>query len=247
MVYITGDIHSQPFPRLNTHSFFEQKEMTKEDYVIICGDFGLVWDKEESKREKHELDELESRSFTTLFCDGNHENFDRLNAYPVEEWHGGKVHKIRPSVIHLMRGEIYEINGKKFFVFGGANSHDIRDGVLEVGDPRIKTWEYDYDKLFRINHVSWWKEELPNAEEMAHGLDSLKKNDYKVDYIVTHEMATSTQSLFCALEGLLPHKVDELNEYLEEIRIKTDYQNNLDVLKLRRGNKPWPMKKKSYI
>lgn len=33
---------------------------------------------------------LNDRPFTTLFVDGNHENFDLLNAYPVENWHGGK-------------------------------------------------------------------------------------------------------------------------------------------------------------
>ena len=41
------------FTRFSTENFPEQSEMTKEDYVIICGDFGGVWDKgEESPREK---------------------------------------------------------------------------------------------------------------------------------------------------------------------------------------------------
>lgn len=91
--------------------------------------------------------------FTTLFIDGNHEYF-RTNDYhiqqkeykyctglmdlPVEEWHDGKVHKVSDSVIHLMRGQIFEINGLSFFTFGGARSHDIEDGIL---DP------YDYQRL----------------------------------------------------------------------------------------------------
>ena len=40
-IYVTGDIHSEP-DRFNTENFPEQKEMTRDDYVIICGDFGLV-------------------------------------------------------------------------------------------------------------------------------------------------------------------------------------------------------------
>ncbi len=53
MIYITGDTHGD-VRRLNSTSFFEQKEMTKDDYVIILGDFGLVWDyKGESKDEKN--------------------------------------------------------------------------------------------------------------------------------------------------------------------------------------------------
>lgn len=99
MIYITGDCHSN-FERFNTRNFPEQKEMTKDDYVIICGDFGGVWNKDgESKMETGALDWLDGKAFTTLFVDVNHENFDRLYAYPVEMWHGGKAHKIRPSVI----------------------------------------------------------------------------------------------------------------------------------------------------
>ena len=112
MIYITGDCHSN-FERFNTRNFPEQKEMTKDDYVIICGDFGGVWNKDgESKVETSALDWLDGNAFTTLFVDGNHENFDRLYAYPVEMWHGGKAHKIRPSVIHLMRGQIFELEEK---------------------------------------------------------------------------------------------------------------------------------------
>ena len=90
MIYITGDCHGN-FERFNASIFPEQNEMTKDDYVIICGDFGGVWNKgEESKMETKVLDWLDCKLFTTLFVDGNHENFDRLYAYPVEEWHGGK-------------------------------------------------------------------------------------------------------------------------------------------------------------
>ena len=42
MIYITGDCHGN-FERFNPNIFPEQNEMTKEDYVIICGDFGGVW------------------------------------------------------------------------------------------------------------------------------------------------------------------------------------------------------------
>ena len=81
MIYITGDCHHD-FRKFNIEAFPEQREMTKDDYVIICGDFGGVWVRdEESTEEKWWLDWLEERSFTTLFVDGNHENFDALG-YP---------------------------------------------------------------------------------------------------------------------------------------------------------------------
>ena len=59
MIYITGDCHRE-YRRFNTQNFPEQKGMTKEDYVIVCGDFGGVWSFEkEDKEEKHLLNWLE--------------------------------------------------------------------------------------------------------------------------------------------------------------------------------------------
>lgn len=93
MIYITGDTHGEFGSRFSVHSFPEQREMTKDDHMIICGDFGGIWDqRSESKNEKYWLDWLEERSFTLLFIDGNHENFERLNEYKEKEWHGGRVH-----------------------------------------------------------------------------------------------------------------------------------------------------------
>ena len=223
MIYITGDCHHD-FRKFNTEAFPEQGEMTKDDYVIVCGDFGGVWMRdEESKEEKWWLDWLEERPFTTLFVDGNHENFDRLYAYPVEEWKGGKVHKIRPSVIHLMRGQVFEIQGKKIFTFGGASSHDIDGGILELDDPELKKKRKELDDKwisYRINHLSWWKEELPSQEEMDEGIRNLCLHDFKVDFIVSHCCSSSTQTLL----GRQFYKRDYLNEYFEEIKDKTEFK-----------------------
>lgn len=223
MIYVTGDCH-QNFKKFNTKNFPEQKEMTKDDYVIICGDFGGVWNrKEESEAEKYHLDWLESKSFTTLFVDGNHENFDRLYDYAVEKWHGGKVHKIRPSVIHLMRGQVFEIDEKSIFTFGGAKSHDINGGILEPDDPHFmeKKKELDRDWIpYRINHVSWWYQELPSKEEMDEGSRNLKAHDNKVDFIVSHCCSSSTQSL---IGGSL-YEPDVLTAYFEEIRQNVNFK-----------------------
>ena len=120
MIYATGDTHGS-FQRFQAEIFPEQTGMTRDDYVIICGDFGGVWDG--SKKEKRNLDWLESLPFTTLFVSGNHENFDRLARYPVEEWCGGKIQRIRPHVIHLTRGQVFELQGHTFFTMGCAVSH----------------------------------------------------------------------------------------------------------------------------
>lgn len=223
MIYITGDCHSE-FRRFNTRIFPEQKEMTKEDYVLICGDFGGVWSQaEESKVEKNMLDWLDSKPFTTLFVDGNHENFDRLYAYPVELWKGGKVHKIRTSVIHLMRGQIFELCGKTIFTFGGASSHDIRAGILELDDPNYKKKKRKLEKEwqpYRVNHLTWWKEELPSEAEMEEGRRNLLKYGNQVDFIVSHCAASSTAALLS--QGM--YERDLLTDYLEEIHQTVKFQ-----------------------
>lgn len=56
MIYITGDTHSN-FSRFTEDKFPIQIEMTKDDFVIICGDFGGVWTfEEEISYEKEMLD-----------------------------------------------------------------------------------------------------------------------------------------------------------------------------------------------
>ena len=224
MIFITGDTHGD-FTRFNADIFYEQKEMTKDDCVIVCGDFGGVWDyKGESPREKYWLDWLDSKPFTTLFVDGNHENHVRLFEYPEKEWNGGKVHEIRPSVLHMMRGEIFQIEGLSFFTFGGASSHDIQDGVLDPEKDKelIKKWRYTPYKRYRIIGQSWWKEELPSEEEMQHGFDTLEKHGNKVDYIITHSPSASE----IALLGHGAYQQDVLTKYLEEVKARTDYKKH---------------------
>lgn len=223
MIYITGDCHGE-LERFSKKNFPEQTEMTKEDFVIICGDFGGVWNiGKENKEEKWWMDWLEERPFITLFVDGNHENFDRLNQYPVEAWHGGKVHKIRPSVIHLMRGQVFCIDEKKIFSFGGASSHDIMDGILELDDPDYKIKKKNMDlrkRLYRVNHLNWWADELPSEAEMAEGRANLEASENTVDFIVSHCCASATQSLI----GGKSYKQDILTDYLEELRQKVQFK-----------------------
>ena len=164
-----------------------------------------------------QLDWLDSQPFTTLFVSGNHENYDRLDAYPVEEWNGGKIQHIRPSIIHLMRGQVYLIDGKKVFSFGGASSQDIRDGILELDDPLYKEKKKELDReyrSYRVNHLSWWERELPSAEEMKEGKMNLQEHNNEVDFMVTHCCAASTQILINPTYG----KPDCLAKYFEELR-----------------------------
>ena len=197
MIFITGDLHGEiDINKLANKNFPENRNLCKSDFVIVAGDFGCVWDG--SKQDLYWLNWLEKRNFTTLFVDGNHENFDLLNSYPVDEWNGGKVHFINESVIHLMRGQVYNIQGVKIFCFGGAHSGD---------------------KEYRKEGISWWKQEVPSIKEYEEGLLSLQRNNWRVDYIITH---TSPSSVLKLIKEKY-NKDKEINHYFEDIKNKASY------------------------
>lgn len=179
--------------------------------------YGLI-----SPSERYALDKLERLGFHILFVDGNHENFDRLygDEFPVVDFHGGKAHKIRKNVFHLMRGYVFELCGKRFFAFGGARSHDIDDGILDEDDyPSRREFLRVYDKWeragkhFRINHSSWWIQEMPSEEEKDLAIRNLESCGNTVDYIITHcgpQQAVSVYSNGC-------FKPDELTDWFNHL------------------------------
>lgn len=194
MIYLTGDTHIPiDVGKLSSKRFPEQKEMTNTDFLIICGDFGGVWcgDNEELYWRKW----LDNKNFTTLFIDGNHENYDMLEEYPEIDFLGGKAHKISDKIYHLMRGQIYNINSKKIFTFGGASSHD---------------------KDSRKEGKSWWSRELPSENEINIAIKNLTKANWEVDIVITHCAPSSIQRLINPSydENILTDFLDNVKEKL---------------------------------
>ena len=212
-IFITGDTHGD-FCRFRPDIFYEQEHMSKEDLVLVCGDFGGIWYGD--PRDDAGLDWLDSLPYTTAFVLGNHENYDAYKGYPKEEWHGGQIQRIRPSVLHLMRGQVYELNGRKFFTMGGASSHDIQDGILEPDDPDFEEKFQQLEQrgaLFRVNHRSWWAEELPSEAEYLEARANLERVHWNVDYIISHCCPSSIQDVFSG--GMF--KKDALTEFFDEV------------------------------
>lgn len=160
MVYITGDTHGD-LSRFETKAM---RRLKKQDTLIICGDFGFIWDG--SAAEQKVLKKLGRKKYTVAFLDGRHENYTLLKDYPTSDWNGGRVQIISGRLIHLMRGEIYTIEGKTFLTIGGGESpdHDLR---AIAG--------------------TFWEEEIPSAADMANAMAHLRERDNRVDYILTHE------------------------------------------------------------
>ena len=210
MIYITGDTHGNYNDFMNR---IRQHKISKGDIVIVCGDFGFVWDIPENRWS---LTKLTAEPFTIAFVDGNHEDFNLLYTYPVIEWNGGKVHKIADNIYHLMRGQRFIIEGKSFFTMGGA---------------------YSTDKARRTEGKSWWKQELPDNNEYKIAEETLKSCGYQADYVLTH---TVPQSVIHYL-GFVPDMHDaELTGYFEwlygELKFKKWFAGHFHVNQLVKDN-----------
>lgn len=172
-VYVFGDTHGTlEIDKIFPEKFPEGKDLTENDYVIVLGDWGIPfithgpnWYFKTSDKTAVKI--LNSLPFTILFVDGNHDNHNFWEAQPRERGFGGTVQKLRGTdrVYHLMRGEYYTIDGHTFWVMGGAKSTDAH---------------------LRTFNVTWWEQEVPNAREMQHGVNTLIEHNGKVDYILTH-------------------------------------------------------------
>lgn len=197
MVWITADTHGYiDIDKITPPRWPDSINLKKSDYLIICGDWGVIWDG--SYNEKWWIQWYESRPFTTCVCLGNHECFPIINQYPVVDFMGGKARKISNSIYVFMQGEVYTIDGKKFFSFGKASSHD---------------------KEFRTIGVDWWEEEIPSRKEYSSALNNLDLNHYKVDYIVSHCAPSSIQN---EISGGM-YSNDEITNFLQTIKDSTKF------------------------
>ena len=196
MVFVTGDVHGD-LERFKTPN---AKKLRKGDTLLVCGDFGFLWNG--GKEEQKALKKLESKKYDICFVDGTHENFHMLNHYEVSEWNGGKVHRIAGNIYHLMRGQVYNIEGLRVFTMGGGESPDID---------------------IRMNDDTWFPEENPNQQELLAGAANLGKRGNEVDIIITHEPSAKVKEF---LQMKLPDKVRTtlLNTYFEELSNAVDYQ-----------------------
>lgn len=126
-----------------------------------------------------------------------------------------------------MRGYVFEFEGRKFFTFSGARSHDIWGGILDPADYKSDVEFNDaYIKMylsgvcFRFKGVSWWERELPSEEEMQRGREELEKVNWKVDYVITHCLLTDIQDIFSNGD----FKNDILTDYFMEIAHKLKFK-----------------------
>ena len=201
MIYVTGDTHGlNDVQKLINNKTLDN--LTTRDFLIVTGDFGAVWDN--GAHDKAVLDFYSRQTYITLFLDGNHENFDLLNSYPVEEWHNGRIHRITDKVFHLMRGQIYDLENLSIFTFGGGLS---------------------IDKEYRIPGYSWWPEEEPSDEECLNALSNLKIRNNLIDIILTHSAPKVLVQNHLAMRHNLIRITSKTESFLNSIMVTVRYRH----------------------
>lgn len=181
MIYFVSDLHGN----IDLKGFQEYlARASDDDLLIILGDICLNF---EDSEENHMFTErFLAVDKKVAFIDGNHENFAYLNSFPEEEWNGGTVGRLTDNIVFLKRGNVYNIQGKTFFVFGGCKSSA---GWKEKG--------------------LWYPEEEASHEEIKLAYENIERYNFKFDYILTHKYEQREQGPNMSI------KLMELTEYIE--------------------------------
>ena len=182
MIYLLSDLHGS----MDFDSFKNYLSIaTDNDLLIILGDIGLKFEKtEQNKIFDEEFLKIDKK---IAFIDGNHENFEYLKSFPTKNWRGGLVHELSPNIVHLKRGNVFTIENKNFFVFGGCKSSEK---WKQAG-----LWHYG---------------EEPENDEIELAYKNLEKYNYSLDYILTHKYERNPKP------EVLCQKLQNLSEFIDK-------------------------------
>ncbi len=206
MLYITGDTHGD-FSRFKNPML---RKLKKQDALIICGDFGFIWDG--SKKEQKLLKKIGKLPYNVLFVEGSHENYDLLEQYEVSDWCGGKTRLISGRLRQLMRGQVFTIAEKTVFAFGGGQSDNTYSDLIE-GE-------------------NWWAREIPTDKELDEGLANLETAGGDVDFVVTYEPPSRLHDFLNDDAGDRNHINTYLNAIFEKLTFKGWFFGKLHLNKL---------------
>lgn len=162
--FITGDKHRN-FQYVK--DFCRDMNTRKKDVLIILGDAGFnYYEDERDDKLKSEISNLN----ITLFCiHGNKEKRPQnIGAYGIRSFCGGKVYyePKYPNIYFAIDGEIYNFEGKKYMVVGGAHSVD-----------KMRCLE---------QHKPFWEDEMPDETTKAKVEQKLSAEGNKIYGMMTH-------------------------------------------------------------
>jgi DNA repair exonuclease SbcCD nuclease subunit len=182
--YICGDTHD----RVDLPKIQNWASNKSEKILFQLGDFGGLFYEKDNKKLWLKDNKLlrdwlklgKQHNFTLFVVPGNHENWDMIDKLPTKGMFGGivqyidvihpyKNNKTQGRIYFLMRGEVYLIDGIKYFVMGGANTHKSFAGETDRDGEQI-----------------CWSREIPSFGEYKNAMINFKRHDYNVDVILSH-------------------------------------------------------------
>jgi len=204
MVYLTGDTHGDVISRVSKRNCKKNNLpiLQNGDILIVLGDLGLVWSDKADATLKYTNKYLKDRNITLLSVLGNHENYDRIENLPQTNFYGGKVYRVSSNISFMKNGELFNIEGIKFAVFGGAKS---------------------IDKVYRKEGVSWWSQEIPSKDTMEYFVKNLDKINTEEYYLLTHT------TNYDQVKRILWHdspKLDDVSRFLEFIKYQYRFKHH---------------------
>lgn len=200
-------IHADPHGNYNKiKKFCKKRNTTKEDIMIILGDvaFNFTGDEKDDDRKKW----LSSINCTFFCIHGNHEmRPHHLSQYKLKDYKQGKVwvDDNYPNVLFAKDGEIFDFDGKKCIVLGGA---------------------YSVDKYYRLaRNLTWFSDEQPNEDIKRFAEQQLEKNNWNVDIVFSHTCPIMYEPTDCFLPQIDQSTVDKSTErWLGSIEYRLNYK-----------------------
>lgn len=200
MVYFTGDIHGVPW---DIKRYCNRNKLTEDDILVILGDVGANYF---GNARDDEMKKVLASLEPTIFCiHGNHEQRPaNIPGYELIDWKGGKVWRQEqyPNLLFAKDGEIFELEGLRYLVIGGA---------------------YSVDKFYRLSRgAGWWPDEQPSEEIKAYVEQQIREKPF--DIVLSHTCPYRYEPTEMFLGGIDQTTVDtSTEEWLDQIEEKISY------------------------
>ncbi len=201
MIYYTGDTHGDPSTVID---FCKKHELSKTDTVVILGDVGANY---YCNTRDDFIKKLLSDLRPTIFCiHGNHEiRPSNIPTYETKDWCGGQVwyESAYPNMLFAKDGDIFEIEGIKHIVIGGA---------------------YSVDKYYRLSRgLGWWEDEQPSDEIKQYV--EMQTHTKSFDIVLSHTCPFKYEPMEAFLPGINADAVDTSTEkWLDRIESTITYK-----------------------
>lgn len=204
MVYVTGDVHGY-FGRLLRFAQ-TRPSPSPDDVLVVLGDTGAnFWCDDADDRMRDALGNL---TLTVLCVHGNHEARPCAElGYREVSWRGGTVFvdDSRPGLLFAKDGSIFDLEGSRCLVAGGA---------------------YSVDKRFRLEDGRrWFADEQPGPCEKAAVERACEEAGWEVDYVFSHTMPLAQRPTEAFMASVNQREVDTTTEeWLESLAARLSFE-----------------------